>query len=156
MRAELRFVPATAEHAAELARTMRAGDRAEAWAIERRAPLDALLDALSRSSRAWTAFVDGEVAAMFGVIEIDLLTRTGSLWFLTGAAVDAHKRVLLRAAPPTLAALRREWDVLLNVVDARYAGALSLLRWLGAEIHPPEPMGPGGVPFRRFLWRNDR
>ncbi len=79
--ATLVFIPATADHAEELALTLRPEDTAEVLACGFGSAREALLLSLQRSEAAWAAMVDGAVAAMFG------LGGSGEL----GACVQPHQ-----------------------------------------------------------------
>jgi hypothetical protein len=146
------IIPSTPEHVRLLGRSMREADAREITCL-------GLLPhrALWRSYRAAllrkTAFVDGEIAAMWGTGGC-VLGRTGRPWLLTGPACE-------KVTPLTFARIyRREvegmlklFPILVNYVHAEYSGAMRLLRLTGFTLHEPEPIGPGGALFRKFEMR---
>lgn len=138
--------PATAHHAAELARTMRPSDVAELSALGWPQPLEALCFAVKHFP-AWTVVLGDDVAAMFGIF------GDGLLWCLSGEVVNQRARAFLRAS-------RQVVDMLLDVrpewvadVDARYAASIRWLKWLGFEVGEARPMPPSGLPFHRATLR---
>lgn len=137
-----------------LAATMRAEDVAEVLASGGYSPREALEVSLSMSCEAWTWEVGGEVAAVFGIVELPrpslLGARVGGVWALTGTAVHRHRKAFVRASRRILTVLLSRWDVLTNAVDARYTGAVRWLEALGAVVGPPQSMGVAGLPFRLF------
>ncbi|MFD2780186.1 hypothetical protein ACFS32_02575 [Novosphingobium pokkalii] len=70
------IVPAQARHVGFLARRMRAIDQIECRAMGRE-PKAALRHGLMASTRCWTALVDGQPHAMFGVVVESALTGRG-------------------------------------------------------------------------------
>jgi len=100
-----------------------------------------------------TALADGKLANMFGVSPINFVQGIGSPWMLATPEFDRHPRAVIRHCrryiPPMLAVFPH----LVNHVDARNVRSVAWLRWLGFEMHDPEPYGPYGVPFHKFEMR---
>ena len=143
---EVLVTTATAEHAAQLAPLLRAGDLAECLAAGFASGLEALGRALAESSEALTVLFDGEVAAMVGV---DILDDDRALvWALTGRAVDRARLTFVRTSKQVLEHFLRSGLILVNLVDARYQGALDWLEVLGFRIGPVVPHPATGLPFR--------
>ena len=142
--------PARPEHVALLAPVMREADRREVWASSRSTPEQALRNGLTISSRAWTVFFEGEVAAMWGVAPLTLMSDTGAPWLLSSAAVDRHPVTFLRHSRALVGDMQDGYAVLRNYVDARYTKCIRWLRWLGFSIEPAEPIGWDRVPFHPF------
>lgn len=155
--AEARLLPATREHARELAPRMRAADAAEVLASGGYTPIEALVGALDLSERAWTLELGGEVAALFGVVPLRGTVlgpvQAGVIWALTGTTVERHRKSFARVSRDVLPALLEEYPALVNYVDDRYAAALRWAAWLGFDVGPPEPFGLHGLPFRRIVIR---
>lgn len=149
-----RVVPATRELAELLAPTMRAEDAAEVLASGGFAPLEALFEGLSRSEVAQALLLEGEVAAIWGVVPLPrrslLGPQAGIVWLLTGTAVERHQLAFLRLSRPAVAALLTRYALLTNCVDCRYAVALRWAAWLGFTLSPPAPFGAAGLPFQRI------
>lgn len=110
-------------------------------------------DALRRSYRHGiirrTAFVDGEIAAMWGLGGA-MLSNEGVPWLLTTPAAARVPVSFLRVGRAQLDEMLQHRSHLSNVVQASYTGACRFLQVLGFHLDPPEPLGPHGVPFRRF------
>jgi hypothetical protein len=143
-------VPATVEHARELAASMRAADAAEVMAASGFTPEQALLDSLKVSRWAFAVYADGEILAVWGVREMESVAVA---WMLTGTAVERHRRAFWRTSKATIAVLRQHYAVIVNAVDARYAQALRWAARLGFEIDLPVPFGVAGLPFCRITMR---
>ena len=144
------IVPARPEHVALLAPVTREADRQEVWASSRSTPEQALVKGLAVSSRAWTVFFNGEVAAMWGVSPAAILSSTGVPWLLSSPAVDRHPVTFLRGSRALVDDLHDGYPVLRNYVDARYERCIRWLRWLGFAVEPAVPVGPARLPFHPF------
>ncbi len=144
------FRPAEPDHAALLARSLRSADAAEVWASDGLAPEAALSRCLALSGEAYAAYLEGELAALFGVRRLSLASRSGSPWLLTGAAVERRPRAFLEASRSVLATWRGDYDWLGNWVDARHHRAKRWILWLGFTLHPARRYGVRGLPFHPF------
>lgn len=146
-------LPATIAHVYTLAARMRREDQAEMEA----AGLDARV-ALRKTFRAAlireTIFVDGEIAAMWGMGG-DALSDTGTPWLLTTPAVERVPVSFVREGRKNVATMLRIKPILVNYVDARYARACRFVEALGFVLEPPAPFGPKGALFRRFELRRE-
>lgn len=144
------IVPATSEHAAELARHMRFADRAEVWASHRASPSQAVASSLQASRDAYAGLAGERVLCLFGVATATVLSSTGAPWMLAAPTLRLHSRAFLRGSRQIVNGWRAEYDELVNYVDARNARAIRWLRWLGFEIEAAQPFGPDQLPFHRF------
>jgi hypothetical protein len=142
------ILPATNEHALELAPKLREADVAELMAMGARTALRALTDSMAVSPDCYALLFDGEVAAIFGVFPVSALGGLGLVWLLSGPAVDRHPMAFLRLSRPVLKMLLRRCPRLFNFTDARYVKALAWLEWMGFRIGPPACVFGGNVPFR--------
>lgn len=104
---------------------------------------------MSTSSKAWTATVDGQPEAMFGLVVESALSGEGTPWFLGSEEVYRHGRALLMWGPGIVAAMRDSTPALRNLVSARNARAIRLLRRWGFTVGDEETM-IRGVPFVHF------
>lgn len=148
------FVPATEDHAANLAVHMRAADRQEIWASSMATPFEALADAMRVTREPWAVVDDDECLCMFGVTPVGLVGGVGVPWLLASDGLLPHARELVRSSRRYIEAKREEFGVLVNHVDARNTESIKWLRWLGFEIHPAQPFGPFGLPFHKFEMRS--
>lgn len=154
------FVRAEVAHAEALAPNLRANDVAEVLAGGHASARAALVRSLEVSDVAYALLLGEEVAALFGVAPMPQTVlggddSVGIVWLLTGKAVARRPKDFLRSAPYALNLLWPRAERLSVMVDARYGGALSLLRSLqrrrlaAVRIHAAQALGPFGVPFCR-------
>jgi hypothetical protein len=143
---------ATPADAVDLAPRLRRADVDEVWAASGSGPNDALLRAVEAGS--WAGTVDGEVEAIFGTHPMTLLGDVGCIYLLGSDAIERHARPFLRMSRRYVQAVRQDYGVLMNWVDARNAASVRWLRWLGFAIMSPAPFGPFGLPFHRFEMRH--
>lgn len=150
MQPQIEIIPARAAHIRSIARRMRQADRDEIAAASGRSPGKALAFSLRKSSLAYTAMVDGVPEVMFGVGDINVLTRTGAPWLLGTDAVTTHYVAFLRGSVNWREQLLRRYRVLMNAVDDRNTASKRWLRWLGFTLGEPRPLGVERKPFRVF------
>jgi hypothetical protein len=141
---DVQIVPATREHAINLAPRMRQEDIAEVWVGSHQEPLEHLTDSIERSVIARSALVGDQVACIWGVVAISLLTGTGQPWLLTSDLVERHPRHFMREVRRQLPEMLRMFPTLLNVTDARYTRAIRWLDRIGFQVSPPFLFGPVG------------
>ncbi len=98
---------------------------------------------------AGTAFVDGEIAAMWGLCA-DMLSDCGEPWLVTTNAVEAIPVTFVREGRRQVARMLAVKPRLENMVAARYQRAVRFLEVLGFVVDPPRPFGPRQEVFRRF------
>lgn len=151
--AKAEVVPATPEHAEELALTMREADVAELWASSLCEPREALINGIKCSDQAMTGLLDGEVACMFGVTPTSMLGGNGIVWMLGSDLIEQHPKHFLRRCRAEVAVMARNYDVLHNWVDDRNVKSIRWLRWLGFTVESPQARGAAGLPFRYFYKR---
>lgn len=139
--------------AAELAVAMREADRAEVGAATGWDPLEALRRGLEDSAECWTLRIDGDLVGMYGVV--DLGSRVGIGWLLTGDAIEDHARAFWQVCKRELPELLERWDVLYNAIDCRHTKALRWAERLGFVLFEPEMYGALDLPFRPFIVRQE-
>lgn len=144
------FRPAESGHAPLLARSLRPADAAEVWASDGLAPEPALKRCLALSHEAYAGFVEGELAALFGLRRLSLTSRRACPWLMTGSAVTRRPRAFLEASQGVVATWRQDYAWLGNWVDARHGQAQRWLAWLGFTLYPAEPYGVRRLPFHPF------
>jgi hypothetical protein len=130
----MEVVKARASHVRPIAANMRAADAAEVLAGTGKSPASALSYSLRHSTHAWTVLFDGVPAAMFGVGDLNIMTRTGAPWCLGTDAVEKHARLFARTSRDFRDQLLRRYSVLRNVVDVRHEKSIAWLKWLGFEF----------------------
>lgn len=144
------ILPATMDHARDLAPRLRALDRAEVEAASGLPPEVALMRSYDLSTHAWAAHAGGRTVALWGVGPLSLSEGKGCPWLLASAAFDAMGPVVARLSRPMLDLILVLYPRLENHVDARHARAVRWLAWLGFAIEPAAPFGHAGLPFHRF------
>jgi hypothetical protein len=97
-----------------------------------------------------TAFVEGEIAACWGLQCGTLLSGEGYPWFLTTPAVERVPIAVVKEARRHIAGMLEIRPRLVNYVLAAYAGAVRLIGVLGFTLGEPQPIGKNAVLFRRF------
>lgn len=152
----VQLLPSTLDHAHRLAPLLRAEDIAEGAALGRDAS-QALIRSFELSEVCYSAIFDGEVAALCGVVPgvRTHLASVDRLWMLSGRGCSKFPKAFLRSSRVVLAVLQLRYDLLSNIIDARYRGALRWAESMGAVLGAPEPHGPWGMPFRPFTVRRN-
>lgn len=91
----------------------------------------------------------GELAGICGIRALG--SGIGSVWMVGTDVLDRHPIEFLRDSKAWLATQKSGWRVLANCVDARNAGHMAWLRWLGFEIEERTiPFGAEQRPFHPF------
>jgi hypothetical protein len=147
----LRIVEATEAHLVELAQRLRPFDRREVQALGFEDPLVGIKESAARSVWVRAALDEGgRVAAVWGVGALTDPPGCGAPWLLSTPTLARHRRAFLRGSPGEIGAMKEQFSALVGFVDARYAGALRWIGWLGFSF---EPYGEvNGAPFLRFVW----
>lgn len=137
-----RVVPAIERHAHLVASNMRARDREEirdGWEME---PEAAIIECLTKSYLARTAYLGLEILAIYGLSPITVLGRTSQVWCFGTTAIDEHPLVFARASKRELADLHHHASLLTNLVDVNDSLAMKWLAFLGAtRVLQPERRG---------------
>lgn len=153
MTTQLKIVEASIDHLEPIASRMRKADRLEVMASSGSTPHRALMFSLEKSSLAWTAIINGEPEVMFGVGDLNVLTKTGAPWLLGTDAIEQHVRLFLRSSLHWREKLFNRYEVMRNFVDDRNEVSKRWLSWLGFTLHEPMSIGVNGEMFRLFEMR---
>lgn len=141
---------ATVYDAIALAKLMRRADADEVMASSGVTPRAATVLSLQQSHSAFAGFVNGEMVALFGCRRTD---DGGCPWLLGTDAIERVSRTFLRESRSMVRQMRGYYGILSNRVDDRNEVSKRWLKWLGFELHDPEPWGFSGLPFRYFEMR---
>lgn len=152
---EARIVPASLEHAAQIAQSIRLHDKDEAWAAGLITPYGAMVEGVKYSDVAYTAFVDDVPVCMWGVVKDSFLFDHGTPWMMASTAVEQNIAKFLRASRPLLREIMTRYDSLENFVDARNTLSIRWLKWLGFTIEDAAPHGALSLPFHRFWMKRE-
>lgn len=148
------IVPSTREHALMLRGKLREWDRFEVTCAGL-SVAKAVWRAFSSSVFSDTAFVDGEIAAMFGCAGTPL-SGIGTPWLLTTPAVERAPVAVVKEGRKCVERMLTLFPKLSGYTAAEYSQACGLLRLLGFTLSEPFPFGPDGVPFVKYsLKRSD-
>ncbi len=147
------IVPATLDHAADVAERMRDADRAEVYAASGVTPLRSLEYSVGRSEVSYAVEFDGRAEIMFGVGAINILAGIGAPWLLGTDMVEREFRQFLRGSLWWRGQMLKRYPILRNMVDDRNTVSKRWLRWLGFRLTDPVRMGFENRPFRLFELR---
>lgn len=142
------LVPSLPSHLGWIAANMRAIDRSECLAMGHQ-PKHALRLARRRALWSLTAVVDGEPAALFGLVVGNMVEGVGIPFFLGTDAVYKQARNLLVRGPSVIALMRQTTPFLINLVAADNANAIRLLKRWGFEVGAATETH-GGMEFATF------
>lgn len=135
----------------ELVRSMRAEDQAECIACGY-APAEGLAMAIRESAgHVFALVIDYQVVAIYGVVPVR--DGVGSVWALTSAAVNRHRKTFWKTSRAVLELLTNDWPFLFAAVDARYTAAVRWLKRLGFILGEPFLMPGSAVPFHHASYR---
>ena len=147
------IVPATLEHAEDLAENMREPDVQELWAAAHEYPHPAIVASLAVSRHAKAGFANDSLVCMFGVGSEMICSTVGIPWLLATDELEHYAQPFLRRNRKAVGEMMNGYQMLRNYVDARNATSIRWLQWLGFEILPAEPYGVDGLPFHLFEMR---
>jgi hypothetical protein len=149
----IEIIDSLPEHVSQLCHSMRENDAREATCLGL-LPHHELWRSYRKSILRRTVFIDGEIAAMWGVVGTPLGIR-GCPWFITGRPCDKVSPVLFALAyRQELRVARRLFPLLVNYVHAEYNGSVRLLALMGFKLGPPIPIAPTGALFRECKIEN--
>lgn len=147
-------IPVEIGHLALAAADMREADQLEVLASDGHRPAEALLASCAVSEFTRALFLDGELAAVFGVRKLE--TGVAVPWALTTTAVDRHRIAFWRASKLVLLELRKRYPLLSQCIDARHKQALRWARRLGfsAGFGGVHLCGAAMLPFHHLVLRS--
>lgn len=137
-----------AGHPPLLVEKLREADRKEVSRLGFKDPLEALIYAFRHAIIKRTAFVDDEIAAMWGVCGVPL-SIIGTPYLLTTPAVERAPLTFVKMFRAETEDLLHYFPILENYVDAEYTGAVKLLSLAGYTLEEPEPL-VGNAMFIKF------
>jgi hypothetical protein len=122
--------PATQQDVADVAVRLRSGDRAELAALGL-TPLQGVQMSFDNSLWARVGIWQGQVACIWGLGSISLLSGLGGAWMLSTPVVNGSRKQFLRASRQQVGQMRQIFPRLCCQVDQRYGQAVRWLGWLG-------------------------
>lgn len=149
MRPQIVIEQSVAAHVRLMGEAMREEDRREATLLGE-VPHRLLWRSWKQSILKRSAFVEGEIAAMWGVSG-DLLSGRGTPWLVTAPACErVTPLAFARVYRDELREMAKLFPVLENYVDSSYRSAIRMLEISGFEVGLPKAMNPTGALFRPF------
>ena len=140
-------MPARPEHVGLLVEAIRPAARDQIAAVEGVGPAAVLERNLTVSDRAWTGWIGGDIAAIFGVAPMALLSDTGVPWMIGGRGIDRHPLAFVRQSRAVVDDMQRGYALLHGYVRASHDAAIAWARWLGFEVLPPIEVGGRRILF---------
>lgn len=128
---EISLMPASGAHLRQVARRLRAADRAELAASHPGDPERRLKEFAARSRECLALVYKGRAAAVFGLSPDSLLGPRACVWLLTAEDTAKIPKTFFKLSRLVLAHWLARYPQLYNWVDARYAPALAYVRRLG-------------------------
>lgn len=129
----IRSVPATQEHAQELAGNL--SDESARGMLGHDTVAAALIaNAMKLSRESFAVFAGAELLFIWGVREIEPDVARG--WFITSKVVEAHRRAFWQASKEIVGALRIHYCVVYNFIDPQNVLTLRWAEAMGFTIHP--------------------
>jgi hypothetical protein len=147
------IVPTEPGDVADLIANLRPQDLAECWAYGRPDIAPGIESSVKRSMLCWTAYIDGELAAIMGCAPVSVISGIGSPWMLGTPVLDRHSRVLVRETPEYIAKMLNAFPHLVNFVHSKNTTSVRWLRRLGFTLHEAVPYGAPGELFHPFEMR---
>jgi hypothetical protein len=100
------------------------------------------------STRAYSGFIDDEIACMWGIHARTILNDSVYLWLLTTKLVEDHPFVFVRHSQMVARELLKSYSRIEGWVWEKNTLSIKWLRWLGCELAYLEP-GVLGFELRR-------
>ena len=146
-------VETTAEHVKFVAENMRKPDKREIWLSHRIEPLEALEMITKQYGPQFTGMHGDEPVAIFGILIVNDLNKTGSPWMLATDKMMSRKKDFAAISKEYMAKMAEQFNYLENYVHKENRKSVRWLKWLGFEVHKPIPYGISGAPFHKFTMR---
>jgi hypothetical protein len=150
---EARIEITTPDHIGAINKMVRKPDKDEIWASCLRTPDEAMNLGLRFGKETFTGIVNNEPICVWGVVDRDIIFKSGVPWMVGSELLDKYAVVFLRRCKKQVMKMFENYDNLENHVDARNILAIKWLQWLGFTIHEPKPYGALELPFHKFTMR---
>lgn len=138
------------DHRALILAGLRDVDRRELYMLTRLRPSDAFDMSAANSLRMWSGFDDDGLLCVFGINRRSALSDVGVPWLIGVDRIETSFRTFARHSRQYADLFSRAFPKMENFVLAENRATVRWLRWLGFDMHQPEPMGFSGAPFIRF------
>ena len=133
----LEIIPATTEHAYQLAPHMKQADREEVKAASGLEPLEVLLKSLELSEKAYALLAGDEVIALGGLVP--LTEQIGIPWALTSDKIALYSKQFCRITKELIKGFHKKYPLLTNFCDARNTTTIRWLKYCGFKFVTETP-----------------
>lgn len=140
----------------EVAKRMRQQDREEVWASNHLSPLDATLESFRQSTSCLTVDRNGFSVAMFGIVPVNLLGRSASIWLLTTDGIIGIDKAFVRRSRHFIDYFLVFYPLLFSYCDIRNTVSMKWLTYLGCKWGDVVPYGYDRLPFRYFTFSKEK
>lgn len=137
------IIPCRVSHVIAMSRNLREGDAIELAALGRPAR-HTMVDLYRDSILSGSAFVDGEIAAVWG-FSAPLASPEAEAWLFTSPAIERAPLAFLRETRAILKRVLKSYDTIVSACDAGYLRSLQFFDLLGFSMGPPVAQGTGFV-----------
>jgi hypothetical protein len=136
-----------------MASIMREADKLEVDAAGQPSPQAALIRGFLESRPCLTVEHAGTPAAIFGVVPVQGVgPKVGIVWLLGTDAILKFRSTFLRDSRAWLEDVSKDYDMLMNCIDARNELHIRWVKWLGFTfVAQHDKFGPYGLPFLEFV-----
>lgn len=148
---KIEIVPATYQHAIDLAPLLRESDKNEVMASGGLTPLEALAGSVHASEVCWTALLDDHPHIMWGAARCAGESNTGVVWLLSSEEMYKIKGRFIQESHIYVDEMFKTFDTLFNYVHAANIKSQQWLKMLGFDAIEYEiAYGVGKEPFILF------
>ncbi len=131
---------------------LREADHKEVIAAGNSSDEEALTQSFDRSTICFCVDIDGNQAALFGLVPDSLIGESANVWFLGTSEMSRMKKTFVKASRGMIANFLVYYPVLWNAVDCRYVSSIRWLRFCGAVFNRPA-IRSGDTHFLPFVIR---
>lgn len=153
---QVEFVELRSEDLAQMCGLIRPMDRFEFDVMSGGASVEECFDHLRRRSvRARAAYVNGDLAAVYGVLAPTLTSEVGNPWLAATSLIERPdvRREFIRYTEQEMRWLSQGFQQLWNLVSEDNKIAIRWLKWVGFQFDE-NAVVVRGFRFRRFEVRN--
>lgn len=94
--------------------------------------------AIERSQYSWTGWCDGEVACIWGLDTLTILSDEATLWMISTPLVEEHAFTFIRRSQMFIRELiKQRFTLIHGMVDHDFARSIKWLHWLGFKVDAP-------------------
>jgi len=89
---------------------------------------------LAKPQKAWAAFHDDDLLAVWGLIPPTLLSEVAYLWMITFPAAEEHKFIFMRRTKVQIEQMLELYPTIIGDCEASASRSIRWLRYMGAEF----------------------